>query len=233
MLVKIELKTPKDIYGGMQMNNYEIDELIKLEQMPKIFYQLEQIGADLQTKLTEVKNLPCTEDTKQDVKKIRADINKTLEMFETRRKLIKQQCLNEYNDFEKKYNEEIKIKLQNASDELKEQIDIIENIQLREKANEVYDFIKEHIKANHLENILIVDQVIEIPKLKINLSTSVKSLKEDALNFIEKISNEVKLIELEEQYNDEILLEYQKTRYRMHGKVRYVETPKRLFQANA
>ena len=45
--------------------------------------------------------------------------------------------------------------------------------------------------------------------LKVNLSTSLKSLKEEAKEFIDKVANEVKLIELEEQYSNEILLEYQ------------------------
>lgn len=190
------------------MNNYEIDNLIKLEQMPKIFYKLEQIGNDIQIKLKEIQNLPCNDETKQNIKKVRTDINKTLDLFEKRRKLIKQQCLNEYNQFESKYNEEIKSKLENASEELNMKIGEIESKQLYEKETEIKDFIKEHIVANHLENILLVDNVIQLGGLKINLSNSVKSLKEQALTFINKVNTDLNLIALENEFKNEIILEY-------------------------
>ena len=57
--------------------------------------------------------------------------------------------------------------------------------------------------------MLDLDKVVTYGNLKVNLSTSLKSLKDDSKTFIEKVANEVKLIELEEEYNDEILLEYQ------------------------
>lgn len=190
------------------MNNYEIDNLIKLEQMPKIFYKLEQIGNDIQIKLNEIQNLPCNDETKQNIKKVRTDINKTLDLFEKRRKLIKQQCLNEYNQFESKYNEEIKSKLENASEELNMKIGEIESKQLYEKETEIKDFIKEHIVTNHLENILLVDNVIQLGGLKINLSNSIKSLKEKALTFINKVNADLDLIALENEFKNEIILEY-------------------------
>lgn len=189
------------------MNHLEIDKIVKIETLPKIFYELEKVGEYLDEELAKTKDLVATEDNKQEVKKIRTNINNTLEAFETRRKEIKNQCLEAYTLFEEKYNSEVKVKLTNASEDLKSKIVQIENEQLRVKANEVYDFIKEHIIANHLENILIIDQVIETAKLKINLSTSLKSLKDDSKAFIERVANEVKLIELENAPSN-LLYEY-------------------------
>lgn len=186
-----------------------INEIVVIEQLPQIFYQLEKVGEYLDEELNKTKDLVVSEDSKQEVKKVRTNINNVLKQFEDKRKEVKTKCLEAYTLFEEKYNSEVKIKLQNASEDLKVKIDNIEKEQLREKSDELELFANEHIKANHLENILDLDRVVKLANLKINLSTSLKSLKEDSKTFIEKVANEVKLIELEEKYNDEILLEYQ------------------------
>lgn len=186
-----------------------INEIVVIEQLPQIFYQLEKVGEYLDEELNKTKDLVVSEDSKQEVKKVRTNINNVLKQFEDKRKEVKTKCLEAYTLFEEKYNSEVKIKLQNASEDLKVKIDNIEKEQLREKSDELELFANEHIKANHLEKILDLDRVVKLANLKINLSTSLKSLKEDSKTFIEKVANEVKLIELEEKYNDEILLEYQ------------------------
>lgn len=194
----------------MKNNELNINELVVIEQLPQIFYQLEVVGEVIDKELEKVKELKATEENKQEVKKIRTGINNTLKEFEDKRKEIKNKILEDYNLFNEKYENEVKIKLQNASNDLKIKIDEIENEQLKEKEIELGNFIEEHVKTNHLENLLSnVAQVVRLAGLKVNLSTSLKSLKEDSLSFIEKVSTEVKLIELEEKYSDEILLEYQ------------------------
>ena len=194
----------------MKDKQLNINELVVIEQLPQIFYQLEVVGEVIDKELEKVKELKATEENKQEVKKIRTGINNTLKEFEDKRKEIKNKILEDYNLFNEKYENEVKIKLQNASNDLKNKIDEIENEQLKEKEIELGNFIEEHIKSNHLENLLSnVAQFVRLAGLKVNLSTSLKSLKEGSLSFIEKVSTEVKLIELEEKYSDEILLEYQ------------------------
>ena len=190
-----------------------INEIVKIEALPKIFYELEKVGEFLDKELAEIKKLDVSEESKQSIKKVRANINETLKQFEDKRKEIKNKCLEAYNLFEEKYNGEVKIKLTNASEELKDAISVIETKQIRQKEDEVFAFIDEHIHTNHLEKIIMIPEVICFANLKINLSTSIKSLKEDAKAYIEKVANEVKVIELEDNYSDEILLEYQKNGY--------------------
>lgn len=197
----------------MKNKELNINEIVKIETLPKIFYELEKVGEYLDIELAEVKKMDISEESKQSIKKLRANINDTLKQFEDKRKEIKNKCLEAYTLFEEKYNNEVKIKLTNASEDLKVAIDNIEREQIEQKRNEMFAFIDEHIHANHLEKIIINSEVIMFANLKINLSTSLKSLKEDAKSFIEKIANEVKLIELEENYSDEILLEYTKIGY--------------------
>lgn len=193
----------------MQNKELNINEIVKIETLPKIFYELEKVGEYLDVELAEVKKMDISEESKQSIKKLRANINDTLKQFEDKRKEIKNKCLEAYTLFEEKYNNEVKIKLTNASEDLKTAIDTIERNQIKQKEDEVYDFITENIDANHLRSILTIDEVIEYGKLKINLSTSLKSLKEDAKAFIERVANEVKLIELEDTPSN-LLYEYGK-----------------------
>lgn len=187
-------------------NKINIDEIVKIEQMPKVFSQLEKIG-ELITKTTkDLDKLKCTDENKQEVKNRRTEINKTLEALEERRKEIKNKLLEPYDVFEEKYNKECKEKLQNASNLLKNKIDTIEEQQKQEKQEELELFAKEYIKVNNLEDIMTFD---DIP-LNITLSASMKSLKEETKRFIESVANDIELIKLEE-YSDEILLEYKKT----------------------
>ena len=192
----------------MKDKQLNINELVVIEQLPQIFYQLEVVGEVIDKELEKVKELKATEENKQEVKKIRTGINNTLKEFEDKRKEIKNKILEDYNLFNEKYENEVKIKLQNASNDLKNKIDEIENEQLREKQNEIYSFIEEHLTANHLNNIIDVGSIVYYANLKINISTSVKSLKENTLKFIEKLTNEVKLIEMEENPSN-LLYEYQ------------------------
>lgn len=194
----------------MQNKELNINEIVKIETLPKIFYELEKVGEYLDAELEEVKKLDISEESKQSIKKLRANINDTLKQFEDKRKEIKNKCLEAYTLFEEKYNYEVKVKLANASEDLKTAIDNIERKQIQQKEDEIFNFIDEHIHANHIESLIVVSEVIRFANLKINLSTSLKSLKEDAKAYIEKVANEIKLIELEEKYVDEILLEYTK-----------------------
>lgn len=190
-------------------NELNINEIIRVETLPVIFQQLEVVGAFVDEELEKFKDIDCTEENKQEVKKVRTSINNTLKVFEDKRKEIKAQVLEAYNQFNDKYEQEVKTKLENASNDLKMKIDYIESQQLAEKDVELGNFIEEHIKANHLENILKdVAEVVRLANLKVNLSSSIKSLKEGALAFIQRVANEVKLIELEETPSN-LLYEYQ------------------------
>lgn len=205
-----------------------INEIMNVQQLPIIFQQLEVVGKYVDEELEKVKDLECNEENKNEVKKVRANINATLKQFEDARKSIKNQVLDAYNQFNDKYEDEVKTKLQNASEELKTKIDYIEKIQLQEKIDELHDFVVEHISTNHLKNMLDLDKVVTYGNLKVNLSTSLKSLKEDAKAFIERISNEVKLIEMEETPSN-LLYEYKNNGFDLtKAKLTLIERQKQI-----
>lgn len=203
------------------MNEININEIVKIEQMPKVFSQLEKIGELIEEKTKDLNDLECTEQNKQIIKNRRTEINKTLEILEERRIEIKNKLLEPYDIFEEKYNKECKIKLQKASNLLKTKIEGIEEEQKLEKENELREFFEEHCKDKN------VNVQFERMGLNITLSASMKSLKEQTLAFIEKIASDLKLIELEE-YKEEILLEYNSTLDFAKSKMIVIERHKQI-----
>lgn len=186
-------------------NKIDVNEIVKIEQMPKVFSQLEMIGTFIEKSTKDLDVLECTEENKQEVKNRRTEINKTLEVLEDKRKEIQNKLLEPYNAFVDKYNKECKIKLQNASNLLKEKIDAIETQQKKDKYDELYDFAMEYIVANDIQDYVTFDDI----DLNITLSASMKSLKEQIIAFCEKVKQDIDLINMEE-YRDEILYEYKR-----------------------
>lgn len=212
----------------MENKDLNINEIIVIEQLPQLFYKLEKVGEYLDEELSSIKDIVVSEESKQEVKKVRTNINNILKQFEDKRKEVKAKCLEEYNLFEEKYEQEVKGKLTTASEELKIKIDLIEVKQVEEKTCNVFDFIEEHLKANHLENVINSTQVKDFAGLKINLSTSEKSLKENALAFIERVANEVKLIEMEEKPSN-LLYEYKQNGFDLtKAKLTLIERQKQI-----
>jgi len=187
----------------MEENKIEINDIMKITQMPVVFEQLERIGTLIEEKTKDLDKLECTEENKQEVKKRRTEINKTLEILESRRKEIKTKLLEPYNVFNEKYENECKTKLENASNLLKGKIDYIEQQQLSEKEDELREFAKQHIEANNLQDVIAFEDI----DLNITLSSSIKSLKEQVLDFISAVSKDIQCINSDEN-RDELLYEY-------------------------
>lgn len=209
----------------MENTNIDINSIVKIETMPKIFSQLEKIGKFIDENIKGIDKLECTEENRQEVKNRRTKINKTLELLETRRKEIKNTLLDPYNRFNEKYEQECKTKLENASNVLKDKVDTIENQLKQEKEDELREFVKQHCEANKIH--------IKFEKIGLNitLSASMKSLKDQALEFIEKVTNDLKLIELEE-YSSEILYEYNQCMDYVVAKTKVIERHKQLEELN-
>ena len=187
------------------MEEKELNELVIVEQLPVIKQQLQIISDEVDKEIKNALSLDVNEDSVKEVKNARARLNKIKTTMEDKRKQVKNAVLNPYNEFETIYNELVKDKLSKADEELKSKIDTVENTLKQEKENELREFAIQHIKANNLEDIITFEDI----GLNITLSASVKSLKEQALAFIQNVFNEVELIK-QEEYSDEILLEYKK-----------------------
>lgn len=204
-------------------NKIDVNEIVKIEQMPKVFSQLEMIGQFIDEKIKDIDILDCTEENKQEVKQRRTEINNILKELDDRRKFIKNKILEPYEMFNDKYEQECKTKLITASEILKTKIESIEDQQKVAKKVELYDFAMEYIAANDLENFVKFEDI----GLNITLSASMKSLKEQIIAFCEKVKQDIELIRLEE-YSGEILYSYMNTHNFAQSKMEVIERHKAL-----
>lgn len=208
----------------MEEHLIDVNELIKVESLPKIFYQLEEIGKKVDEALVDIEDMECTDENKQEVKKRKQEITAFKNLMEDRRKEIKNQILEKYNEFNDKYELEVKSKLVNAENILNEKVSNIEVQQKLDKENELRAFYQEYVTKYNLEDMEIPFETIG---LNITLTASMKSLKEKIVAFCEKIANDLKLIELEE-YKDEIMLEFRSSLNFANAKMRVVGRHKEL-----
>lgn len=183
------------------------NQIIILEQLPIIVERLDNVSKEVKEKVAKATSLVVTEDTVKEVKQVRANLTKEFNELETQRKNIKNAIMEKYNAFEEVYKEKISNLYKEADLQLKGKIDSVENQLKLEKEVELREFANQHIEANNLQNIIEFKDI----GLNITLSASMKSLKDQILEFVNKVANDIKLIEMEE-YSDEILYEYKKNK---------------------
>lgn len=182
-----------------------IKDLIEVKQLPVIEEQLRSVSTVIDERVKNATSLVCTEESVKTIKEIKAELNKDYKEFETKRKLVKEQVLKPYNDFENVYKECISDKFRNADLILKGKIDNVENELKAKKEQEVKDYFEEYKTANNIDFITYGQA-----RINVTLSASMKSLKEQAKQFIDKITDDLKLIETQE-HKAEILVEYKQT----------------------
>ena len=187
-------------------NSLNINELIKIDNLPKIYEQLETIGRWVDDGLAklDLDNLVVDEEHKQEIKKARTEVNNISKLLEDKRKEIKTKILEPYAAFETKYNEEVKMKLANASETLGNAINEIEYGQKVQKETELRQFFDNYNEDYHLEKIIKFEDV----GLNITLSASMKSLKDQIVEFFKKVSDDFQTISSCD-YREEVLMEYQ------------------------
>ena len=157
-----------------------IKDLIEVKQLPVIEEQLRSVSTVIDEWVKNATSLVCTEESVKTIKEIRAELNKDYKEFENKRKLVKEQVLKPYNDFENVYKECISDKFKNADLILKGRIEVVENEIKAKKEQEVKDYFEEYKTANNIDFI-----TYEQAKINVTLSASMKSLKEQAKVFID------------------------------------------------
>lgn len=187
-------------------------EMIVVKQLPVIEQQLQVIKTEVTKKVEDVLSLVCTEDTVKDVKKVRAELNKELTYWEDKRKQVKKEVLAPYNAFESVYKDCISNTYNKADKELKSKIDTVEKELKASKAREVLDYFNEYLNSveTAVETPLYEFVLFENANINVTLSASLKSLKEKAKDYIDRICDDLNLISTQE-HKDEIFYEYRNT----------------------
>ena len=182
-----------------------MQELIIVKQLPQIEEHLKELSTEVDKKVESAKSLVCTDENVKAIKQVRADLNKEFKEVEQQSKIVKEQILAPYMKFEDIYKTYISEKYKSADIELKSKIESVENELKTKKQQEVREYFEEYKNANDID-------FVKYEQLGINvtLSASMKSLKEQAKQFIDKVVDDLKLIETQE-HKAEILVEYKQT----------------------
>ena len=176
--------------------------LIIIKQLPQIEEHLKELSTEIDKKVESAKSLVCTEENVKTIKQVRADLNKEFKEVEAQRKAVKEQILAPYMQFEEVYKTYISEKYKSADIDLKQKIDSTENELKKQKEQEIKDYFEEYKTANNIDFV-----TYEQTKINVTLTASKKSLKEQAKVFIDKIKDDLQLIETQE-CKEEILVEY-------------------------
>ncbi len=192
-----------------------MESLIKKPQFKgEIKAQIKSVG-EIESNMKEVKryvenlnnyykNITFTEETMKDAKDEKSKVNKFKSQVADYRKNI----IAEYNKpikaFEDTAKETEKL-LAETYNTINQQVANYENKQKEIKEQEIKEYFEECKIANNIDFITYGQA-----KINVTLSASMKNLKEQAKSFIDKVADDLKLIETQE-HKTEILVEYRQT----------------------
>lgn len=182
------------------------NEIIVVKQLPVIEQQLAQIKAKVTERVSAVKKLICTEETVKEIKKARTELKAEFEAWEDKRKEVKTAVMSPYEQFEAVYKDCISDSYKAADKGLKQKIDEVEQELKNKKAAEVKSYFEEYLASKEIAFV-----TYEQAGINVTLSASLKSLKEQAKNFIDRIVSDLALIETFTDLKAEILVEYKKS----------------------
>lgn len=182
------------------------NEIIVVKQLPVIEQQLAQIKEQVAERVTSAMQLVCTEATVKEIKKARAELNAEYKAWEDKRKEVKTAVMSPYEQFESVYKDCISDAYKAADKDLKQKIDEVEQQLKTQKAAEVESYFAEYLASKNIDFVSYGQAGINV-----TLSASLKSLKEQAKDFIDRIESDLKLIETFTDLKAEILVEYKKS----------------------
>ena len=182
-----------------------MDEIIIVKQLPIIEERLKEISEQSQQKVAVALAMTCTEDTVKSVKALRADLSKDFLELEKKRKDVKGKILAPYEQFEAVYRTYVTNIFKPADAQLKDKIDDVENGLKDQKKAEIAAFFDEYRESKNIDFITFEDS-----KINVTLSASKKSLKDQARAFVDKVNDDLMMIDTQNN-SAEILVEYKRT----------------------
>lgn len=177
-------------------------ELIEVKQLPIIEERLKTISAEAKAKVEAALALECTEKNYKGIKKVRADLNKDYKDLEDRRKAVKKAVMAPYYEFEDKYKQYVSDVYVPAERELKGKIDDVTFKLKDDLYREIKAFFNEYCELKGID-FLDFDQT----GISVGLSSNMNKMKEESAQFIDKVEEELALIETQE-HKEEVLIEY-------------------------
>ena len=180
------------------------DELIVVKQLPVIEDYLAERYKQVQERLDLVSTLAVTEDNYKEIKKVRADLNKEFNDLEAGRKKVKAAIEAPYKAFESGAYKMLADAYKSAVAELDGNVRYVENALKAQKQEELLKYWNEYRQSLGLDEELVTPQRSGI---KVGLSGSMKSYKQQAKDFLDKVDGDLKMIATLDD-SDEVMSEY-------------------------
>ena len=132
-----------------------MNEIAVIKQLPVITEKIKEVGKELDDRLEklDLDNLVCDENSKKEIKSLKVELGKEFKEFENQRKEIKNKIMEPYEAFNKTYEEEIKVKYQNADRTLGDKINEVESELKHKKEVEVKEYFEELLESNNIDFI--------------------------------------------------------------------------------
>ncbi len=181
------------------------NEIMVVKQLPIIEQKLLELKAEIQQKVDIAVSLDCTEDNYKAIKKVRSALSKEFTELETARKGVKKKVMEPYEQFEAIYKECVTDLFKEAKQNLDSKIGAVESALLEEKENKAVEYFKEYAESLHIDFV-----EFENVGVTVNMSISLKKLKEACKAFLDKVNDDLALIDTQE-HKDETLVEYKQS----------------------
>lgn len=181
-----------------------MSNLLSISALEQTEANLIKINAECSQRIQVALNALCTEETKQSVKKLRAELNREFAEYEAERKERTVEYEKPLKMFKDIYNQYIAEPFRNADIALKVKINDVETAQREEKTLEVKEYADELKQAYSLD-WLDAERVMP----NVTLSASVKSLKAAVKERLGKIKSDIDCIGVIDD-SGEMFAEYMK-----------------------
>jgi DNA repair exonuclease SbcCD ATPase subunit len=195
-----------DISGFPEVIEKPEDAYIIVRQLPVIEETLAALSSQVQARVNEALALECTEDTVKAVKAVRAALNKEYSAMEDKRKAVKNAVMNPYDAFEKAYKQHIGDLYKDADYKLGSKIKGTEDGLKDIKRDELRRYYIEYCACAQIDFVSF-----ERWNPNVTLSATSKALKKEAEQFINKIADDVAIINQRTDDCDEVMVEYRKS----------------------
>ena len=167
----------------------EINELIVVDSIPQITEQLDRLIDPVRARAAELMAMECTEENKQICKEQRTAVRKTKDELNAALKQVRLQILAPFTAVEEKASV-IFGELEKADVYLNGKIGQIEDVQKSEKQERIRMYFNELRESLNIGDWLTFEDM----NLKINLTSSDKSLMSVTESFLEKVSEDLNVI---------------------------------------
>lgn len=172
------------------------------------FEGYETLKQQAQELANEIKQVQVTDENIKENKKMLAAVNKRVKELSDRRVLIKKQIMEPYNAFEEQVKQ-ITDTVKEADTLVRNQVKELEEQERQQKENQIREIFDKRICQYPFKNIFTFDDFIT-PK-HLNKSTSLKSVEEQMVDWLEKIDSDFQVIQGLDNKHD-VLMEYKDTK---------------------